>query len=135
MIRPRVKDALASRLLTIHEAVSDLIARYAPCEVAIEDPFVGRIAPASALIIGQARAAAVLAAARAGLEVSFYPPTQVKLAVSGFGRGEKAQVQAVVRLLLRLDEAPEPSDAADALAVALCHLGQRRSHALQSAAR
>ncbi len=123
------------RLLAIHQGVADLIARYAPSEVAVEDPFVGNVAPASALLIGQARAAAVLAAARAGLEVSFYAPAQVKLAVSGYGRGEKAQVQAVVRLLLGLDRTPEPSDAADALAVALCHLGQRRSRALAATAR
>lgn len=130
VIRPRPKDSLPGRLFTIHETISNLIARHAPSELAIEDPFVGSVAPASALAIGQARAVAMLAAAQAGIEVALYPPASVKLAVSGYGQSDKRQVQAMVRALLDLDAAPEPADAADALAVALCHLSHRRMNAL-----
>ena len=131
-IKPRPKDRFEQRLLVIHETVGDLIRQYAPTEVAIEDPFVGALQPASALAIGQARAAAMLAAASAGLKVELYAPAAVKAAVSGYGQGDKRQVQAMVRLLLGLDAEPEPADAADALAVAICHLGSRRARLLES---
>jgi crossover junction endodeoxyribonuclease RuvC len=130
VIKPSPRDSFAQRLLFLHAAVCRLIERYRPAEVAVEDPFVGGLNPASALAIGQARAAAVLAAAGAGLEVEFYAPAAVKAAVSGYGRGDKRQVQAMVRLLLGLDAPPEPADAADALAVAICHLSSRRARAL-----
>jgi crossover junction endodeoxyribonuclease RuvC len=129
-IRPRTRETFAQRLLAIHESVRELIETYRPDEVAIEDPFVGSLQPASALAIGQARAAAVLAAAINGLEVEFYAPAAVKAAVSGYGQGDKRQVQAMVRMLLSLEAAPEPVDAADALAVAICHLSNRRARAL-----
>jgi crossover junction endodeoxyribonuclease RuvC len=134
-IKPRTKDRFEQRLLVIHQEITRLIAEYAPTEVAIEDPFVGALQPASALAIGQARAAAMLAAAAAGLEVELYAPAAVKAAVSGYGQGDKRQVQAMVRMLLALDEAPEPVDAADALAVAICHLGSRRARLLEAGRR
>jgi crossover junction endodeoxyribonuclease RuvC len=134
-IKPNPKAPITTRLLTIYEAIKDLILAYSPDEVAIEDPFVGSIQPASALAIGQARAAAVLAAAANGLEVELYAPAAVKAAVSGYGQGDKRQVQSMVRLLLGLDEPPEPVDAADALAVAICHLGNRRARALERASK
>jgi crossover junction endodeoxyribonuclease RuvC len=98
--------------------------------LAVEDPFVGSLAPASALAIGQARAIALLAAAEAGIEVSLYAPAAVKASVSGYGASDKRQVQSMVRLLLGLEADPEPADAADALAVAICHLSQRRAREL-----
>jgi len=131
VIRPKTSDPITARLLCLNAGVAQLIHTYAPDEIAIEDPFVGAIQPASALAIGQARAAAVLAAASAGLEVSFYAPAAVKTAVSGYGRSDKAQVQAMVKLLLSLDAVPEPADTADALAVAICHLNSRRVRALE----
>jgi crossover junction endodeoxyribonuclease RuvC len=134
-IRPSTKDTFAQRLLVVHQGIEKLIQEYAPAEVAIEDPFVGALQPASALAIGQARAAAVIAAASAGLPVEFYAPAAIKAAVSGYGQSDKRQVQAMVRMLLSLAEAPEPVDAADALAVAICHLNSRRVRALQKAAR
>jgi crossover junction endodeoxyribonuclease RuvC len=134
-IKPRPKDRFEQRLLVIHEEITRLIATYAPTEVAIEDPFVGALQPASALAIGQARAAAMLAAAAAGLEVQLYAPAAVKAAVSGYGQGDKRQVQAMVRMLLSLEAPPEPLDAADALAVAICHLGSRRARALEAGSR
>jgi crossover junction endodeoxyribonuclease RuvC len=132
VIRPKASDPITTRLLCLNAGVAQVIQTYAPDEIAIEDPFVGAIQPASALAIGQARAAAVLAAASAGLEVSFYAPAAVKTAVSGYGRSDKAQVQAMVKLLLSLDAVPEPSDTADALAVAICHLNSRRMRALEA---
>ena len=134
-IKPNPKAPMTTRLLTLHDAIKDIILAHEPDEVAIEDPFVGSVQPASALAIGQARAAAVLAAAVNGIEVEFYAPAAVKAAVSGYGQGDKRQVQSMVRMLLGLAEPPEPLDAADAIAVAICHLGLRRARALERAAK
>jgi crossover junction endodeoxyribonuclease RuvC len=134
-IKPNSKAPFTTRLLTLYEGIKDLILTQAVTEVAIEDPFVGTVQPASALAIGQARAAAVLAAASSGLEVEFYAPAAVKAAVSGYGAGDKRQVQSMVRMLLALEAPPEPLDAADALAVALCHLSNRRARALERASK
>jgi len=134
VIKPRTTDAIEQRLLTINHAIAALIAEHEVSELAVEDPFVGSINAASALAIGQARAAALLAAAAAGIEAQLYAPAAVKAAVSGYGQSDKGQVQTMVKLLLALDEAPEPADAADALAVALCHLQNRRMRALMSKA-
>jgi crossover junction endodeoxyribonuclease RuvC len=133
-IRPPAKESFARRLLHLHREIEGLIAAHSPTEVAIEDPFVGALQPASALAIGQARAAAMIAAAAAGLEVQLYAPAAVKAAVSGYGASDKRQVQAMVRLLLGLDAPPQPLDAADALAVAICHLASRRARDLERAA-
>jgi crossover junction endodeoxyribonuclease RuvC len=132
VIRPRPSESFARRLLFLYTGLTGVIEAHQPDEVAIEDPFVGALAPASALTLGQARGAAVLAAAQAGVEVAFYAPKAVKAAI-GYGGSDKRQVQTMVRLILRLEADPEPADAADALAVALCHLGQRRVIALQKA--
>jgi crossover junction endodeoxyribonuclease RuvC len=134
-IKPQPKQRFEQRLLVIHEELTRLIDVYAPTEVAIEDPFVGVLQPASALAIGQARAAAMLAAAAAGLEVQLYAPAAVKAAVTGYGQGDKRQVQAMVRILLALEAPPEPLDAADALAVAICHLASRRARSLEAGGR
>jgi crossover junction endodeoxyribonuclease RuvC len=134
-IRPNAKAPFTTRLLTLYEGIKDLILVHGASEVAIEDPFVGTVQPASALAIGQARAAAVLAAASSGLEVEFYAPTAVKAAVSGYGQGDKRQVQLMVKMLLALATPPEPVDAADALAVALCHLANRRARQLEKASK
>jgi len=133
-IRPDPKQSPARRLRALFDGVREVVSMYAPDEIAVEDPFVGQLQPASALAIGQARAAAVLAGAVHGLEVEFYAPAAVKAAVSGYGRGDKRQVQAMVRMLLGLDLPPEPLDAADALAVAICHLNQRRARYLERTA-
>ena len=124
---PRARPT-AERLLQIFRELCDVIDRWSPADVAVEDPFVGENAR-SALAIGEARAVALLAAAQAGLPVRTYAPAEVKLAVTGHGRSDKAQVQELVRMQLDLATAPEPADAADALAVALCHHLRRRSEA------
>ena len=120
---------LPERLATLFGCLQEVIARHAPSEVAIEQPFVAANAH-SALAIGEARALAVLAAGLAGLPVRQYSPAQVKRAVTGYGRGPKEQVQEMVRLQLGLRDLPQPFDASDALAVALCHLSCIRSRDL-----
>ena len=108
------------RLAEIYRGVGNVIATHAPEEFAIEEVFLARN-PASALKLGQARGVAIAAAVGAGLPVREYASRAVKLAVVGTGRAEKAQVQYMVRALLGLAATPAP-DAADALAVAICHI-------------
>ena len=111
------------RLAEIYTGVAEVIARYEPATLAIEEVFFARNAQ-SALKLGQARGVAIAAGVAAALPVHEYAPRAVKLAVVGSGRGTKAQVQYMVRALLRLDAEPQ-SDAADALAVAICHVNTR----------
>jgi crossover junction endodeoxyribonuclease RuvC len=109
------------KLKHIHAGLSALLARHRPDCVAIESLFHARNVR-SALMLGHARGVALLAAAEAGLPVFEYAPAEVKRAVVGYGRAEKAQVQQMIKLLLGLAAPPEPHDAADALAVAICHV-------------
>jgi crossover junction endodeoxyribonuclease RuvC len=118
-LRPPRGAALADRLAFLHAALVALVAERAPDCVAVERVFVAA-SPRAALVLGHARGVVLAAAAGAGLRVSEYAPAEVKLAVTGAGGAEKAQVQAMVRRLLALAASP-PRDAADALAVALCH--------------
>ena len=108
------------RLKTIHDTVIDLIDRYGPDAVAVEESFVGADAR-TALSVGQARGAVLVAAARAGVGCVEYAPAHVKQAVCGYGRAEKAQMQRMVQAILRLEIPPGSSHEADALAVAICH--------------
>ena len=108
------------RLLTIFEKVAELIERHAPDAAAIEESFVG-VDARTALSVGQARGAVMVACARAGVACAEYPPARVKQTVCGYGRAEKAQVQKMVRAILGMEEPPSPSHASDALAVAICH--------------
>ncbi len=111
--------ALPERLLAIADALEIALREVSPAVVAIEQAFFHRD-PHAALIIGHARGVAMLLAARAGLTVVEYPPAMVKRTVVGSGRADKAQVTGMIRAILGLAEAP-PEDAADALAVAICH--------------
>lgn len=124
VIKAPTRAPMAERLCFIFNAVEALIADHAPHEAAVEDQFV-HANPGSALKLGQARAAAVLAPARAGLRVGEYAPRLVKKAVVGTGGAEKGQVAAMVALLL--PGAKAEADAADALAVAICHANHRTS--------
>jgi crossover junction endodeoxyribonuclease RuvC len=108
------------RLKRIHDAVADLIAKQAPEAVVLEESFVG-VDARTALSVGQARGAVLVACANAGVACAEYPPATVKHTVCGYGRAEKAQVQRMVRAILALPEIPTPHHAADALAVAICH--------------
>jgi len=112
--------ALPARLEFIHHHLLDLIRSSRADCVAIENLFHARNVR-SALVLGHARGVAVLAAVQAGLPVIEYTPAEIKVAVVGYGRAEKPQIQHMVKLLLGLDTAPSPHDAADALAVAICH--------------
>jgi crossover junction endodeoxyribonuclease RuvC len=114
---------MAGRLLEIHRHVTELVAAYAPGEIAIERVFMARN-PDSALKLGQARGAALCGACRAGAAVFEYAPRAVKLAVTGSGSAEKTQVMHMVRALLSL-EGRLAADAADALAIAVCHAQHR----------
>jgi len=108
------------RLKTIFDAVTALIEREAPDAVAIEESFVG-VDARTALSVGQARGAVMVAAADAGVECAEYAPARVKQTVCGYGRAEKAQVQRMVMAILGLKQPPTPHHASDALAVAICH--------------
>ena len=120
-ITASVSDAFPDRLARIHRELRALLAECRPDGVAIENLF-HAVNARSALKLGHARGVAMLAAVEAGCPIAEYTPAEVKRAVVGYGRAEKAQVQQMVKLLLGLDEAPSPHDAADALAVAICHL-------------
>lgn len=111
---------MPERLLKILDGLGAVIAEFQPQETAIEETFVNRANAQSALVLGQARGAAICACARAGLPVAEYAAAQVKLAIAGNGRAEKEQVQHMVRVLLNFREALA-ADASDALAVALTH--------------
>ncbi len=126
-IETSAKVAMAQRLLELYEALTHLIATHSPESMAIEQLFFSRNVT-TAIAVGQARGVALLAAAQAEIPVAEYTPAEVKQAISGYGNADKQQVQFMVQLLLELDTVPYPDDAADALAVALCH-GQ--SHAFQ----
>ena len=123
VIRTRSPRPRALRLLTIHERLAALIAEHRPAEMAIEEPYVAANVR-SAFAIGEARAAAMIAAAAHGIEVFQYQSTAVKAAVAGYGGAPKEQVQAMVALQLGLDPPPEPLDASDALALALTRLAE-----------
>jgi len=120
-IRLALRDPLPARLAAVFEHLGAVIAEHRPDCVAIEDVFYA-VNVKSALKLGQVRGVAMLAAAAAGLAVAEYSPLSIKSAVVGYGRAEKQQVQEMVKRLLNLDTVPEPADAADALAIAICHL-------------
>src|SRR4030043_1244933 len=118
------KVPVEQRLSSLYKKLCEVVARYRPDEVAIEEPFVaGNMR--SALAIGRAQAIAILAAANKNLPIFRYLPAQVKQQVTNYGGSSKEQVQEMVRLQLGLAQPPQSSDAADALAVAICHLHQR----------
>ena len=112
------------KLLTIHSGLTDLLAECRPDCVAIESLFFATNVR-SALKLGHARGVAMLAAVEAGITVVEYTPAEIKRAVVGYGRAEKSQIQQMVKLLLGLPSVPTPHDAADALAVAICHVHAR----------
>ena len=125
--------SLAARLATIHAQLTTVLRDCRPSVVAIENVF-HAVNVRSALTLGHARGVAMLSVVEAGLELAEYTPSEIKRAVVGYGRAEKAQVQKMVALLLGLDAPPSPHDAADALAVALCHVHQRPAGAAAAAA-
>lgn len=125
--------ALPARLAALHAALAEIIAAWRPDEAAVEETFVNRN-PLSTLKLGQARGVVLLAPALAGIPVAEYQATAVKRAVVGQGHAQKQQVQAMVRMLLP-GAAPGRADAADALAVAICHAHHRATAARLAGAR
>ena len=114
-------DDLALRLLHLDRSLADLVAEHGPDSVAVERVF-SQHNVRTVMGTAQASAVAVLAGARAGLPVQTYTPSEVKAAITGSGQDDKAQMTAMVTRLLRLDAPPRPADAADALALAICHI-------------
>lgn len=112
---------LAQRLQHIYSRLGEIISAYHPNESAIEELFFAKNAR-TALTVGQARGVALLALANSGLSIAEYTPMQVKQAVTGYGGAKKEQVGEMVRILLHLTSIPRPDDAADAAAIAICHL-------------
>jgi crossover junction endodeoxyribonuclease RuvC len=131
-IQLSVREPMARRLATIFGHLSTVIQEQRPDHVAIEDVFYA-VNVKSALKLGQVRGVAMLAASSAGLPVAEYSPLSVKSAVVGYGKAEKQQVQQMVTRLLNLAEIPESADAADALAIAICHLHTSATRARQRA--
>lgn len=129
VIRTPASMPLPERLLRIHQELVALIEQYRPQEVAVEELFFSKNAR-TAMSVGQARGVVLLSAAQARLPVFEYKPSEVKQAVAGYGGASKHQVQEMVRLLLNLELPPRPDDAADAAAVAICHLHSSRLQAL-----
>jgi crossover junction endodeoxyribonuclease RuvC len=120
---------LPERLQTIYRGLSDVVRRFQPEEAAVEELFFSRNVR-TALSVGQARGVALLALVDAGLPIYEYKPLEVKQAVAGYGGADKQQVQEMVRMLLNLERVPQPDDAADAVAVAVCHIHSARMAAL-----
>ncbi len=118
-VRTHASTPLEERLVEIFDAVVSVIADHSPAHAAVELPFVSEN-PQTAIVLGHARGVALLAISQAGMSVTSYPPATVKQAVVGTGRADKNQIQTMVKTLLNLREKP-PADAADALAVAICH--------------
>ncbi len=121
VIRTPANQELALRLVTIYAELSTLLDEHRPDAVAVEEVFFSKNAR-TALSVGHARGVALLAVAQRGIPLFHYKPTQVKQAVTGYGGADKRQIQEMMRMLLGLDDIPRPDDAADALAIALCHL-------------
>ena len=116
---------MPQRLLTIYRELKQLIALHRPDTAAVEKLFFQRNV-STAMTVGQARGVALLALAEAGISIGEYNPRDVKQAVAGYGAADKPQMQGMVRAILNLAEIPRPDDAADALAVAICHLHSSR---------
>jgi len=115
------RSPIGERLSYLYNGLVEIISRCQPDAVAVEQPFMAKNVK-SAMAVGRAQAVAILAAANRQIPTYEYTPTQVKQRVADYGASSKEQIQEMVRLQLGLSQAPQPSDAADALAVAICHL-------------
>ena len=119
------KDSFPNRLKMIYDGLNKVINDYEPGHIAVEKVFYGKNVK-SAIKIGEGRGVAILCAALAGIPLSEYSPTVIKKAVVGLGNAQKAQVKEMVRVILNLSKPPEPFDASDALAIAICHCHRRK---------
>ena len=127
--------AIGERLAKLHGEITALLERYRPTAAAVEELFFATNAR-TAIVVGEGRGVILLALAQAGVPVAEYTPLQIKQAITGYGQAEKHQVQEMVRLLLNLPEIPRPDDAADGLAVSICHHhSSRLNHLVEQAQR
>ena len=120
-ITTRARLNISERLQILHAELKELIGRYAPDTAAVEELFFGANMK-TAMLVGEARGVVLLTLAMADVPVCEYTPLQIKQAITGYGRATKTQMQRMVRMLLDLDDIPQPDDAADAVAIAICHL-------------
>lgn len=120
VIRTPAHQAAELRLLTIYEEITQLIKEYKPDSVSIEKLFFAKNVT-TGMAVSQSRGVLLLASIQANLEIAEYTPLQIKMAITGYGRADKKQIQEMVRLLLNLEQIPKPDDAADALAAAITH--------------
>jgi len=121
VISTPAKQPLAQRLIQLHEELQALVIQHKPEMAAVEQLFFQKNV-STALSVGHARGVVLLTLASSGLAVEEYSPQEVKLAVTGYGAADKTQMQRMVKTLLAMDKLPKPDDAADALAVAICHI-------------
>jgi crossover junction endodeoxyribonuclease RuvC len=119
------KMPMPERLVSLYDKLQEIILLHRPDSSAVEELFFSRNVK-TAISVGQGRGVVLLALAQAGLPVAEYAPNEIKMAVSGYGGADKRQVQEMVKMLLEMAEAPKPDDAADALAVAICHIHSAR---------
>jgi crossover junction endodeoxyribonuclease RuvC len=124
-IKCKARSDMSERLFFLYEGLTAVVRKYKPDVMAVETPFVGENIK-SALAIGKAQAIVLLIAAQNKIPIYEYSPAQVKHHVADYGASSKEQMQEMVKMLLDLDEVPQPNDAADALAVAICHLRESR---------
>jgi crossover junction endodeoxyribonuclease RuvC len=125
VIRTSADQPLPARLQSIYRGVKELAAEWQLTAAAVEELFFSKNVR-TAMSVGQARGVTLLALVDAGLSIAEYTPLAIKQAVTGYGSADKAQIQEMVRLLLGLEDVPRPDDAADALAVAICHIHSAR---------
>jgi crossover junction endodeoxyribonuclease RuvC len=129
VVRTDTAAPIADRLAELHRDLATVVRDHAPSQVAIEQVFVNQNRR-TAISVARASGVALLVAGQAGLPVTEYTPSAVKMALVGYGNADKQQVQRVIAMRLGIDAAPKPADAADALAVALCHLQASHLHRL-----
>ena len=133
-LKSKADRPMGERLAALYEQISEVVVRHQPDAVAVESPFVGRNVK-TALAIGKAQAIAMLAGSIRGIPTFEYTPAQIKQRVADYGTSSKEQVQRMVAMQLGLTEPPEPLDASDALATALCHLAEMHVDSLVEGAR
>lgn len=125
VIRTPVHEDDAVRLLTIYDELSEVIAQTKPTVMSVEKLFFARNVT-TAMTVSQARGVVLLCGMQAGMSIAEYTPMQIKQAITGYGKADKKQMQEMVRVILKLKAVPQPDDAADALAAAICHSMQMK---------
>lgn len=123
-------EEMPGRLAKLYDGLNGVIEKYHPQEASIEELFFNNNAK-TAILVGQARGVAILACVKNGLEIAEYTPLQIKQATVGYGRADKKQVQAMVKMILNLESVPQPDDTADAVAAAICHAHSRNTRMRQ----